>query len=179
MIDSICKNVGEPYAGILANELMATYSRAFQDLHDRKLEYEFVRVLKTWRGVFPEPIVRELERRHDIAAVKPISTSSSVLAEHLRPKRPLRRDGLRISPALVQVLMDLRSAVAQPPHLYHAGQVASIFAHVPQINRSKAELPAPVLATASASTTPQARLALLGPFSRILTVFSVVGADRD
>lgn len=110
---------------------MASYTRAFGDLRDGKLEFEFVRVLKTWRGLFPEPIIRELERRHDSQAQTAGSAPAPVLGK--RSQRP----AAFLSPALKAVLADLRNAVSQPPHLYQAGLVASIFAHV-QINRIEA-----------------------------------------
>ncbi len=98
--------------------MLSTISRAYQELKNPKLEYEFVRVMKTWSGVFPDSIVSDLERKYR-------KTSSSSKRSSLGP--------CPLSPTLVVALSDLRSAVSQPAHLYRADLVASIFAHV-QIN---------------------------------------------
>lgn len=111
---------------------MPVFTRSISDLHDRKLEYEFVRVLRTWKGLFPEPIVRELERRHGMLAGPNYSQNSgTAAAPQASTKRPRNSS---VSSAVRAVLIDLRDAVSQPPHLYQAPLVASIFAHV-QINR--------------------------------------------
>lgn len=115
LIDSICKNIGEPFTRLFGDEMMSCFSRSFQSLRDPKLEFEFVRVLRTWRGLFPEPIVRELEKRHGGAATTSTKRSHSTAG---------------ISPSLAVVLNDLRASVSVPPHLYDASRVAAIFAHV-------------------------------------------------
>lgn len=86
--------------------------------------------MKTWRGLFSEPIVRELEKRHADVVEKPSSSSAS--GSRSSVKRP-RTETKTISPSVVPVLMDLRAAVSLPAHLYDATRVAAIFAHV-QIN---------------------------------------------
>lgn len=87
-------------------------------------------MMKTWRGLFSEPIVRELEKRHAGVTEKPSSSSDS-RSSSKRPNTSIRSPSL--SPALIPVLMDLRAAVSLPAHLYDAARVAAIFAHV-QIN---------------------------------------------
>jgi hypothetical protein len=129
LIDSICKNVGEPYVGLFSAELVSAFSRAFQSLCDPKLEHEFVRVMKTWRGLFSEPIVRELEKRH-IGAAEAVQSNHNSRGSFKRPHPPAR---LSIGPAVFPVLLDLRTAVSLPAQLYDAARVAAIFDHV-QIN---------------------------------------------
>lgn len=131
LIDSVSKNIGEPYVSLFAGELISAFTRAFQSLHDRKVEAEFVRVLKTWRGVYPEPMIRELEKRHEVsvAAAVPSTTNGHRSSSH---KRSHRHDAA-LSQAVIEVLVDLRTAVSQPAHLYDDARIASIFAHV-QIN---------------------------------------------
>jgi hypothetical protein len=122
LIDSICKNVGGVYVGLFADEIMPAFSRAFDVLPDPQTKYQFLRVLGMWRGLFPEPLVRELEKRHGTAQDMAPAVAGS--------KRQASSNGL-LRPELVLVLEDLKEAVSRPPHLYDANRVASIFAHVP------------------------------------------------
>lgn len=140
--------------GLFAADIIPSYSKAFDSLTEPSTKYQFLRVLGTWRGLFPEPVVRELERRHGSPTLPP---SNEAVPSSLGTKRSSAElysrssSTMPLRPDTAAVLNDLKIVVSMPPHLYNPGRVASIFAHV-QIKFIKAMVASSISFSASFST---------------------------
>lgn len=63
MIDSVLKNIGEPYIRLLTNLLPNAFAEAFRQLENEQIRRDFMRTVDTWWNVFPIPLIREIQTR--------------------------------------------------------------------------------------------------------------------
>jgi hypothetical protein len=63
LIDSICKNIGEPYIGVFSTLLSTAVPATFRQLRDERTRTDFGRTMETWWDMFPEELVREMHER--------------------------------------------------------------------------------------------------------------------
>lgn len=60
LIDSICKNIGQPYIDLFSRNIVSLFLNVYASLPDVNLQNEFVRVLRTWDNVMSPEIIQEI-----------------------------------------------------------------------------------------------------------------------
>lgn len=114
MIDSISKNVGDPYpASFVKHGLVSAYLRVYGEIRlagDEGQKRDFLRVLPTWKGVFAPEALREIESKLSANPTTQIVASPPT-----------------ISPQTVKLLKDLQSVFINPPGPHISGIVTEIF----------------------------------------------------
>lgn len=60
LIDSICKNIGQPYIDLFSRNIVSLFLNVYASLPDVNLQNEFVRVLRTWDNVMSLEVIQEI-----------------------------------------------------------------------------------------------------------------------
>lgn len=139
LIDSICKNIGEPYISVFATLLPSAFLTSFRQLRDERTRHEFGRTLETWWGLFPDGLVRDIQRHSfgEQSSLGRRQLPEAVLAEpparrpvpnQFGPRPPL----IPVPPpgTFLRLLQDLRAAMTVPAERYNEKYVAEIMYHV-------------------------------------------------
>ena len=152
LIDSILKNVGDPYRStlLLSAGLVPVFIRVVSDVRsagDEKQASEFRRVLQTWRAaaIFPEGAIADMERAlptkwSTALRAQPIpeqiavslKPSPSITEVAQMPPLPSTPELLKF---VLQAITIARSDAQAVPHQVH--RLRNLFAHL----RIKADLP--------------------------------------
>lgn len=158
LIDSIVKNIGEPYVGLLSALLPTAFPEAYRQLRDDRVRRDFGRTLETWWNVLSPDLIRSIQQRSFGTAPAPIA-----LGPRRMEARPAMRDQRAVRPHLVgpsgvrpdyppvpgrhlqfipytptyplsdiilRILADLRTAMLVPPERYNEKYVADIMYRV-------------------------------------------------
>lgn len=125
LIDSICKNVGEPYpSSFVKHGLVSAYIRIFGEIcaaGDEVQKRDFLRVLPTWNGIFVPETLREIEQKINTFPV------TNFIPQHQVPHiaQPIVKSSL--SESTIKLLQDLQGVFEKPPGPHISGIVGEIF----------------------------------------------------
>ncbi len=126
LIDSICKGICDPYINsFIKHGLVSAFVRVFSEIPaDAAQRRDMLRVLPTWHGLFPPPVLAELE---------------SKLMPYLQPGEALLHApsgdvavaaGPSFKLETLKLLNDLLAVFSDPPGPHISGIVNEIFRRV-------------------------------------------------
>jgi hypothetical protein len=149
LLDSIIKNIGEPYITEFSHNLANTFCGAFESVKDDQTRNQYLRLLKTWPQYFPIDKIHQIEQRiHQIALMsmpktRPIQPKQLNLPGdgrniHVNPKlfQPSngRPPNMRSTPELIRefhaLLQKTDPSVLRQPHI--ASQLSQLNAMISQ-----------------------------------------------
>eukprot|EP01135_Chromosphaera_perkinsii_P009452 Nk52_evm10s1762 gene=Nk52_evmTU10s1762 len=70
LIDSILKNIGKDYIGMFSQNIASLFVRAYEKV-DAKVRNNFIRVRKTWGGIFPPNTLQNIDTKLQKFGVAP------------------------------------------------------------------------------------------------------------
>ena len=125
LIDSVCKSVCDPYINsFVKHGLVSAFIRVFGEVAgDAAQRRDMLRVLPTWHGLFPAPVVAELESKIS-AYLQPGETLFAPPTSAPAAPTALFR------PETLKLLHDLLAVFTNPPGPHISGIVNEIFKRV-------------------------------------------------
>ena len=126
LIDSICKSICDPYINsFIKHGLVSAFVRVFGEVSgDPSQRRDMLRVLPTWHGLFPPPVVAELESK----LTPYLQPGEALLPPPAHQPRPVAAPAFK--PETLKLLNDLLAVFSNPPGPHISGIVNEIFKRV-------------------------------------------------
>lgn len=143
LLDSIVKNLGQPWTDLFSERLTDTFCDAYTSLEEDKTRKEFLRVFTLWWGVFPEVHLREIEQRLRLKRSarpsklprqpqQPYHPAPQAPAQPYSLVQPLPYQGpvQRLTSHAIGLLNHLRTVLMAPPHAFPPNTVPDLIYRV-------------------------------------------------
>lgn len=136
LVDSICKNVREPYIGsFIKHGLVSAMVRVIGEmslLREDEITRDLMRVLPTWKGLFPQAVLDELNHK-----LQPYLTGQQPSAAPI-PSNP-HSSTRKWTPGTEKLLADLLAVFERPPGPHISGIVGEILKRLAKSGELKGE----------------------------------------